>query len=91
MAFSNVVVNGNSLVMDSAGTNKLAPTDSNLNNIAEDFTKQTALDAIRLIFDYNPLTLELLYSKVDTGTSGTSFDNITDDIDLYGILATNSL
>ncbi len=82
---------GNSLVMDATGANNLSPTDSTLDNIAEDMTKQTALDAIRLVFDYNPLTLELLYSKVDTGTAGASADVVTDDVDLYGANATYEL
>ncbi|MCK5014887.1 MAG: hypothetical protein KAS66_13835 [Candidatus Omnitrophica bacterium] len=81
---------GNSFVIDSAGTNNAAPLDSNLNSVAEDLTKQTALDAIRLIFDYNPLTLEVLYSKVNANTlAGVPDDD--DDIDLYGVNATYEL
>ena len=82
---------GNSFIMDATGANNTINTDSNLNNVVEDMSKQSALDAIRLIFDYNPLTLGILYSKVDTGTPGASFDNITDDVDLYGANATYEL
>ncbi len=76
---------GNSLVIDSNGPNNAAPADSGINNVADDLTKQKAQDAVRLVFDYNPLTLELLYSRIDTGTSGASLDRVTDDIHLYGI------
>jgi hypothetical protein len=76
---------GNSLVIDSNGPNNAAPADSGITNVADDLTKQKAQDAVRLIFDYNPLTLEVLYSKIDTGTAGATEDHITDDVNLYGI------
>ncbi len=76
---------GNSFVIDSAGTNNSAPADSGLNSIAEDLTKQTAQDAIRLTFDYNPLTIDVVYSKITQGVvSGTIED---DDTDLIGMNA----
>jgi hypothetical protein len=80
---------GNSLVMDATGANNVAPGDSGISGVAADLTKQTALDAIRLIFDYNPLTLELLYSKVNPNTL-TGVD-LEDDVDLYGGNATYEL
>lgn len=76
---------GNSLIIDSRGPNITAPTDSGIDAVAEDLTKQRAQDAVRLVFDYNPLTLELLYSRIDTGTAGAARDSISDDIHLYGI------
>ncbi len=77
---------GNSFIVDAAGTNNSAPTDSGIDNVAEDLTKQTALDAVRLIFDYEPLSIELLFSKVDSRTN--TLTNIpNDDIDLYGVNA----
>src|SRR3989338_10349083 len=42
---------GNSFIVDAAGTNNSAPTDSGIDTIAGDLTKQTAQDAVRLIFD----------------------------------------
>ena len=80
---------GNSLVVDSGGTNNAAPGDSNL-GVAGDLTKQTVQDAVRLIFDYNPLTLEVLYSKLDSRTNVLAND-ARDDIDLYGVNSTYEL
>lgn len=82
---------GNSLVVDSHGVNNAAPADSGITALAGDLTKQTAQDSIRLIFDYNPLTLEFLYSKINENTFAAAFDNVTDDIDLYGANATYEL
>jgi hypothetical protein len=78
---------GNSLIVDSSGTNNTVSTSSSISAFAEDLSKQTSQDAIRLIFDYNPLTVELLFSKINPGTvtEGTG-DN--DDRDLYGINTT---
>ncbi|HSA31213.1 MAG TPA: alginate export family protein [Candidatus Omnitrophota bacterium] len=77
---------GNSLVIDSAGTNNSAPADSGLKGIAEDLTKQTAQDAVRLTFDYNPLTIDVLYSKIDQGS--VDLEKFSDNTDLYGMNAT---
>ncbi|MFP4472900.1 MAG: alginate export family protein [Candidatus Omnitrophota bacterium] len=76
---------GNSFVIDSAGPNNSVSTASGLYNVAEDLTKQTAQDAIRLTFDYDPLTIDLLYSAIDQGTiTGT---DVVDDNNLYGVNA----
>jgi len=74
---------GNSFIVDAAGTNNSAPTDSGIDTIAGDLTKQTAQDAVRLIFDYEPLSVELLLSKVGSGTNTLATDD-QDDVDLYG-------
>jgi len=76
---------GNSFVVDAGGTNNSAPTDSGIASIAGDLTKQTAQDAFRFIFDYEPLSIELLVSKINDGVSTLAEDH--DDIDLYGINA----
>ncbi|MEW5895861.1 MAG: alginate export family protein [Candidatus Omnitrophota bacterium] len=74
---------GNSFVVDSRGSNNTAPTDSGLNNVAEDLTKQTAKDALRLNFDYDPLTIDVLYAAIDQNTVTGAVDS--DDTDLYGV------
>jgi len=75
---------GNSLVVDSAGPNNVA-TEA-FATIAQDLTKRSALDAIRAILDYNPLTVEVFMAKVDANTlTAVSDDN--DDVDLYGVNA----
>ncbi len=80
---------GNGLVFDATGANNLAPGDSGINGIAQDLTKQTAIDAIRAIFDYNPLTVEVFYSKIDQNT--VSLSDLDDDIDLWGVNANYQL
>lgn len=76
---------GNSFVVDSAGTNNSAPADSGIVNVAGDLTKQTAQDAVRLTFDYDPLTIDLLYSLLEQGDETDSVDTANDA--LYGINA----
>lgn len=76
---------GNSFVIDSAGANNVAPADSNIAAAAGDLTKQTAQDAIRLTFDYDPLTLDFLWSKIDQNNINGTI--LTDDINLYGVNA----
>ncbi len=79
---------GNSFIVDAAGTNNAAPADSNLATVAGDLTKQTTQDAIRLIFDYEPLSIELLASKINSRTNTAGVDDANnDDVDLYGINA----
>lgn len=81
---------GNSFIIDSAGANNVAPGDSGLDGVAEDLTKQTALDAIRLIFDYNPLTLEFLFAPLaQDGASGSTVADL--DVSLWGANATYEL
>ena len=84
---------GNSLIIDSRGPNNAAATDSGLNNVAEDLSKQSAMDAIRLILDYDPLKVELLWAKIDHNVSAAIESTATgdDDIDLYGINLTYDL
>lgn len=80
---------GNSFVIDSAGTNNSAPLASGIRTIAGDLTKQTAQDALRLTFDYDPLTIDVLYSAIDQYTVTGATDD--DNIDLYGINANYQL
>ena len=77
---------GNSFIVDSSGTNNSAPTDSGIALIAGDLTKQTAMDAVRLIFDYEPLSIELLFSKIGS-RNNTLVSLPNDDVDLYGVNA----
>jgi len=76
---------GNSLIIDSRGPNNSAPTDSALDSIAEDMSKQSAFDAIRAILDYNPLTVELALVELNPGHTGLA--TTEDDAKLYGINA----
>src|SRR3989338_9037406 len=81
---------GNSFIIDSGGTNNNIAGASGINGVADDLTKRTAQDAIRLILDYNPLTVELLASKIDSNNNG-GFGDSRDDVDLYGVNANYNL
>lgn len=80
---------GNGFVFDATGTNNTAPGDSGIRSIAQDLTKQTSLDAIRAIFDYNPLTVTVFYSKLHQNTE--TINHLDDDKDLWGINANYQL
>ncbi len=76
---------GNSFVIDSQGTNRTIDTGG-LNNVAEDLSKRTALDAVRMIFDYNPLTVDVVAAKLAANNlTGTGAQD--DDVDLFGVNA----
>ncbi len=79
---------GNSFVFDSAGTNTSAPTDSGLNNVAEDLTKQTNMDAVRAILDYNPLKIEGFVAVSNQGV--VLINDVEDEAMIYGLVGTYS-
>ena len=80
---------GNSFIIDSTGTNNTAPAESGITSIAKDLTKQTSLDAIRAILDYNPLTVDIVFAVIDSGT--TTLADAEDSINLYGTNANYKL
>ena len=80
---------GNGLVFDATGANNLAPGDSGIRTIAQDLTMQTAMDAIRAIFDYNPLTITAFYAKLESNS--TTLDDSDTDVDLWGVNANYQL
>ncbi len=82
---------GNSFIMDATGTNNVGPNTSALQDVAQDLTKQTAMDAVRAILNYDPLKIEFLYSKVSTNTATGAPDLAQDDVDLYGVNTTYNL
>jgi len=77
---------GNSLLIDSAGPNRTVASGG-LDSVAQDLSKRRAMDAIRAILDYNPLTIDLVYSKIDAQGLTAAIDDQKDDIDLMGINA----
>lgn len=80
---------GNSFVIDSAGTNNGVSTGG-IKGVAEDFSKRTALDSVRAILDYNPLTINVIASKVNSNNlAGTGA--LKDDINLLGTNAAYQL
>lgn len=74
---------GNAFIIGAAGPNNTI-NDGGLNGVAEDLTKRRALDGVKLVFDYHPLTIDMFAAKVDSNNNaGTGRHN--DDVDLYGI------
>jgi len=80
---------GNAFIVGANGPNNLANAGG-LNKVAQDLTKRTALDGIKLVFDYHPLTIDVFGAKVDAnGLTGTGPRK--DEVDLYGINANYQL
>ncbi len=76
---------GNGLLIGKGGPNNVV-TQSGLNGVAEDLSLVTAYDAVRLVLDYNPLTIDVFASKIDANNIvGAGAAARKDDIDLYGI------
>jgi hypothetical protein len=82
---------GNSFIFDSAGRNNAAPAESGINGVANDLTKQTTLDAVRAMFNYDPLMVEIFYTLVTNGNTGITDDDNSGDDDVFGINATHNL
>jgi hypothetical protein len=80
---------GNSFVIDSAGPNN-STSSGGLNGVAEDLSLRRAQDAVRMILDYNPLTIDIVASKVDSGSTDSLLPQ-DDDIDLFGFNANYQL
>ncbi len=80
---------GNSFVIDSAGSNNSVSTGG-IKGAAEDLSKRTALDSVRAILDYNPLTINVIASKVNSGNVAGE-GNHKDDTDLIGTNAAYQL
>ncbi|MDD4894336.1 MAG: alginate export family protein [Candidatus Omnitrophica bacterium] len=77
---------GNGLVLGARTTNAIAGGHGNANrflpNSIDDFSLRKSFDAIRATLDYNPLAIDLLYSRLSESSVKT-FDNAN----LYGINA----
>lgn len=59
---------------------------TNFAGVPSDLTLSKAFDAIRATLDYNPLVVDLIYSKVEENTNrGASNTPQNDDRDLYGM------
>ena len=81
---------GNSFIINSGASREgtVSRYADTLSGVAIDLTKKQSMDAIRMILDYEPLTIELLAAKPGSSTvaaNGSPFDD--DDIDLFGINA----
>ncbi len=80
---------GNSLVVDSTGPNNTSA--GVLGGVAADLSKRAAMDAVRAILNYDPLTIDIVAAKIDSrdvlGATGAG----DDDINLFGTNANYKL
>lgn len=81
---------GNGFIIGDGGPNNRAASGSNIGNAAGDWTLATAHDAVKVILDYKPLTIDLFVSKEDSNDwVGNNEKN--DDVDLFGVNANYQL
>ena len=73
---------GNSFVINATGPNN-ATSSGGLDGVAEDLTERSAVDGVRMQFDYNPLTVDVVASKLSQGNLGGKGAQ-DDDVDLFG-------
>lgn len=76
---------GNGFIVSSSGPNNTAV--GTLASIADDLSMRGSMDAIKLVFNYDPLTIDMLAAIVDSNTVGFYSQDNTDDVNLYGINA----
>jgi len=81
---------GNSFIFDATGSNNVADTASGLESVANDMSKATGIDGIHLIFDYNPLTIDVMYFVLESDATLTADDTDT-DVYLVGLNANYAL
>lgn len=79
---------GNGLILGGNGPNNA--TTGNLASVAADLAKLLANDGVKLVLDYKPLTLDLIYFKNNGGTTGLLETNKTQS-DVYGVNANYQL
>lgn len=80
---------GNGFVVSSNGPNNTAV--GNLSSVADDLSMRAGMDAIKLVFNYDPLTIDMLAAIVDNNSTGFYAQDSTDDVNLYGINANYKL
>ena len=73
---------GRGLIIGDPDTDNNVSGGSGLANIADDLSLRKSFDAVRAILDYSPLVIDLIYAKVQEGTTDEN-----DDITLAGINA----
>jgi hypothetical protein len=84
---------GNQFVVGQ-GPNNIVPSGAGgLSGVAEDLTWRTEFDGVRMVFDYDPLVIDMFAVKADANqlTGSSQQTSSIDDVDLYGIQSTWSL
>lgn len=79
---------GNTMIVGDVDTNNVVSGASALFGTGDnaDLSLRKAFDAVRAIFDYNPLVIDVIAAKIDENTL-----NNEDDADLYGVNANYAL
>ena len=80
---------GNAFIVGKGGPNNSA--DGRLGSVANDLTKRTAMDAVKAILNYDPLTIDIFAAKVDENIVAGANNKDHDDTDLYGFNANYKL
>ena len=80
---------GNGLIIGDGGQNNI--TVNNLATVASDLSKRTTYDGVKAVFDYKPLTIDLIYFKNASGVVTGVRDSLKDDSDVYGVNANYQL
>lgn len=80
---------GNAMIIGDVDTNNAVSAASGFGGSGDnaDLSLRKAFDAVRAIFDYNPLVVDVIYAKTSEGTSRLD----EDDTDLYGVNANYTL
>ncbi|MFH1875541.1 MAG: alginate export family protein [Candidatus Omnitrophota bacterium] len=71
---------GNGLIVGDPDTNRVA--SAAVPNLIGDLSLRKSFDAIKGVLDFSPFTFDIIYAKVNEGTTW-----IKDDIDLWGVNA----
>lgn len=76
---------GNGLIIGDPDTNRTATSRSGVE--ARDLSARKAFDAVKMVLNYDPLTIDFIYSKINAGIikSSSTVDANQDDADLYGV------
>ncbi len=79
---------GNAFIIGANGPNNSAA--GNIAGFAADLTKASAIDAVKAILDYKPLTIDVFAGKLSENTVA-GIGALEDDVDLYGVNANYQL
>ena len=73
---------GNALIIGDPDTNAIASSVSALPSTLKDLSVRKSFDAVKAVLNYDPLVLDLVYSKIEENTT-----NVADDVTLMGLNA----
>ncbi len=80
---------GNGFIMGD-GPNNRSRTSSGLTTVAEDLASITGRDAVKFSLNYDPLTVDVFFAKINQNTVGMGYDN-NGSTDLFGAYGTYKL